>query len=53
MDTTRYEAKEHGRMTDIPVIFIPDPAAVKPESAIAEELAASILRQEFLREIHR
>ncbi len=36
----------------LPIVFVSSPNAFKSPRAIAEELAASILRDEFLREIH-
>ena len=52
MSTKRYDSAERGWMTELPILFVRSPNALRSQEAAAEELVRSILQQEFQQEIH-
>lgn len=52
MNARPHAPAEREQPAGLPVIFSPSPAASAARKSLAEALAASILRDEFLKEIH-
>ena len=52
MSTKQFDSADRGQMTELPILFVRSPNALKPQKAVAEELIRSILHHEFQQEIH-
>lgn len=52
MSTMRYDSAERRQTTELPVLFVRSPNALRSQKTVAEELVISILRKEFRQEIH-